>query len=674
MLRRAVETWHRLPREARDTLFLLAVIGWTVLPHATHVPPWCSAFAAGVLGWRAWIAVRGRTLPSRWLVGGLLVAASALTFWSERTLLGKEAGVTMLVVLMTLKTLELRARRDALVVFFLGFFLVLTNFLYSQSLAVAVSMLLSVWGLLTALVLAHMPVGRPPLARAGSLAARAALLGAPVMVVLFLLFPRLGPLWGMPQDAGGRTGLSGTLRMGGLAEVANDDSVALRVRFQGPAPQPAQMYFRGPVLASFDGRDWSRLASAFPPSQRLRGEAETRGNGLRYEITLEPSRLAMLPLLELTPDREATAPRIEGFQPTLTSDLQWLVERPLTERVRFEATAFTDFRHGPREPRLGLRDHVALPPGFNPRTLAWAAEQRARPELAEASSREVAEFLLRHIRANEFSYTLEPGPYGRDAVDEFWFDRKTGFCEHFAAAFVVILRAMDVPARIVTGYQGSDPVPVDGYWVVRQSNAHAWAEYWEAGVGWVRVDPTAAVAPFRIQQRGRALAPRQGVVTEAFVTMSPELAAHLRDAWEALNNRWNQWVLNYSRKDQFNLLKGLGFEAPSWADLLNALIVLLSAAAAGGAVWAWWDRRRQDPWQRLQRRVQQRLQALGVQVAPHHAPRERAARVRAQLGERGETLAAALEALDRLRYASAGPQAPDRGWWRRFAAAARAAG
>ena len=670
---KAVDAWHRLPREARDTLFQLAVIAWTLLPHAGHVPAWCSALAGGLLLWRGVLSVRGGALPSRWIVGALLVLAAGLTLWSERTLLGKEAGVTMLVVLMTLKTLELRARRDALVVFFLGFFLVLTNFLYSQSMLVAASMLLSVWGLLTALVLAHMPVGRPPLLRAGALAARAALLGAPLMLALFVLFPRVAPLWGAPHDAAGRTGLSGTLRMGGMAEVANDDAIALRVRFLDTVPPPSQMYFRGPVLGSFNGTDWSRLVPTFTPAERLRAELETRGTPLRYEMTVEPSRLALLPLLEATPDQPGAAPRIEGQQLTQAADLQWLLERPVTERLRFEASAWTTFRHGPRQPRLGLRDWVALPPGYNPRTLSWAAEQRARPELARAGAREVADFVLGQIRNAGFTYTLEPGPYGRDAVDEFWFDRKLGFCEHFAASFVVILRAMDVPARIVTGYQGTDPAPQDGYWIVRQSNAHAWAEYWEAGTGWVRVDPTAAVAPERIVQRGRSLAPRPGLVAGAIVTMSPALAAQLRALWEGLDNRWNQWVLNYSRQQQFDLLRRLGVDAPDWQDLATTLVLLLAGASAAGAAWAWWDRRRQDPWLRLQRRVQQRLAGLGVEVAPHHAPRARAERVRAALGARGETLAQALEALDRARYGGRGRAGPERGWWARFDAAARAA-
>ena len=285
--------WKHLPREARDTLFLLLVIGWTIAPHLWHLPARCGLLAGAILLWRARLALAQARLPSRWIVAAVLVLAGALTLWSQRTLLGRDAGVTLLVVLMSLKTLELRARRDAMVVFFLGFFLVLTNFLYSQSLPVALAMLVSVWGLLTALVLAHMPVGRPPLLQAAGLAGRAALLGAPLMVALFLLFPRIGPLWGIPQDAVGKSGLSGTLRLGGVAEVASDDSVALRLRFFGPPPPPNALYFRGPVLAAFDGVEWTRGSSSFPPALRPPARLELIGAPLRYEITIEPSRLPL---------------------------------------------------------------------------------------------------------------------------------------------------------------------------------------------------------------------------------------------------------------------------------------------------------------------------------------------------------------------------------------------
>ena len=662
-----------LPRDTRDTLFHLAVIAWAMAPHALHLPLWCSAMAALLLLWRARLALSSGALPNRWVISGLLVLAGMGTWWAEGTLLGKQAGITMLVVLMALKTLELRARRDALVVFFLGFFLVLTHFLYSQSLLTGLWLLVSVWGLLTALTLSHMPVGRPSLWRAGGVAARAAALGVPLMVMLFVLFPRIGPLWGLPDDAQGRTGLSGSLRLGGVASIAEDDSIALRLRFEGPAPRPEQMYFRGPVLAAFDGREWTRGRSSFPPDLRPGLELAVRGPALHYEMTLEPSRLPLLPLLEMTPSTPDSAPQMPGWLPRQRADGQWQLDRPLHERVRVQAASYLTHRHGPRENVVGLRDYVDLPPGSNPRTLQWAAELRNQPGLATADAATLAQAVLSHIRTGGYTYTLEPGPYEGNAIDEFWLDRKLGFCEHFASAFVVVMRAMDVPSRIVTGYQGTDEEPQDGWYIVRQRNAHAWAEIWVEGQGWLRVDPTTAVAPERVEG-GRRLAPAPGLVAGAVNALDPELATRLRNAWETLNNRWNQWVLNYSRGQQFDLLRELGFEAPSWQDLAQVLGALLCAGALAGAGWAWWDRHRQDPWQRLQRRVLQRLQALGVAVQAHHPPRTRAAHVRAALGARGTALAALLEELDGQRYG--GEPARTAGssrWWRRFTAAERAA-
>jgi len=674
----AVRGWRlapgTLPRESRDTLVVLAVIAFTVAPHVEHLPLWCSALVAAVLGWRARLALTGGAMPGRWVMWSLLLLTGGLTFWSERTLLGREAGVTLLVALLALKTLELRARRDALVVFFLGFFLVLTQFLYSQALLTGLWMLLALWALLSALVLAHMPVGRPSLVRAAAVAARATLLGLPLMALLFVLFPRIGPLWGLPQDAAGKTGLSGTLRLGSVAAVANDDAIAFRIRFEGPRPAERQLYFRGPVLATTDGREWTRLVPTVAPAERPRAELQTRGQPLRYEMMLEPARLPVLPLLEATPERLESLPRVEGWLFGLRPDLQWQADRPINERLRLNATAWLDFRHGPLAPVPGLRDFTQLPARAHPRLRAWAAElQQRQPEALRSDAGALTQAVLQHIRTAGFGYTLEPGNYtGPDAIDEFWFDRRLGFCEHFAAAYVVAMRAMDVPARIVTGYQGADPEPQEGWWIVRQRNAHAWAEHWQAGQGWVRVDPTAAVAPDRVQA-GRSLAPPPGLVAGALRTIDPALAQRLRNAWESLNNRWNLWVLTYSRAQQFDLLRSLGFQAPSWQELAVLLVSTLCALALAGAAWAWWDRRRQDPWLRLSRRVQQRLATLGVPVQPHEPPRTRAQRVRQRLGAAGEALAAQLEALDRARYGEqASPRDLARRWWPRFSGAARA--
>lgn len=671
-------TWQRLPREARDTLFLVAVSAWTLAPHLWRKPAWLGLGVVALLAWRVHLAVKSKPLPGRWTIVALLALAAALTAWREGTLLGKDAGVSMLVVLMALKTLELRARRDAMVVFFLGFFLVLTHFLYSQSLATALAMAVAVWGLMTALVLAHMPAGRPALRQASAVALRAAAFGTPVMVALFLLFPRVGPLWGLPSDAVGRTGLSGTLEMGGVAEIAADDSIAMRVRFDGPAPPPSALYFRGPVLSWFDGRTWTREpapgAGRAPWVLMLPPDLEPTGPRLRYEMSLEPSRLPMLPLLEGTSAPLEVTPG-DAFQAiTQRGDLQWQVAPPASSVVKVQAQAWSSFRHGTRAGAFALRELVDLPPGFNPRTMAWAAELRRSPQLATADARTLATAVLAHIRSAGFLYTFAPGTYGRDAVDEFWLDRRAGFCEHFASAFVVVMRALDVPARIVTGYQGADPAPMDGWWVVRQRQAHAWAEIWQPGEGWLRVDPTAAVAPERIAS-SRNLAPPRGLVGQALTNLNPELLLTLRRAWERVDQRWNQWVLGYSKTQQLDLLKGLGVEMPDLADLSRALMGLLVAAALAGAGWAVWDRRRRTPWERTQAFVARHLQRLGVPCPPHEGPRTWAQRVREHMGPTGEALTQALLELERLRYgpqADAGGKVP-RAWRQHFAVAARGA-
>ena len=660
--------WRRLPREARDTLFLLAVIGWTVLPHASHLPAWSIALTAAVLLWRARLALDGGALPGHWVLAAVLMAALGLTFWSYGTLLGKEPGVTLAVALMALKTLELRARRDAFVVFFLGFFIILTHFLYSQSLPVAAAMLVSVWGLLTAVVLAHMPVGQPSLAKAGGLSLRTALLGAPLMVLLFMLFPRIGPLWGVPQDGQATTGLSNTMKMGSMAEVARDDSVAMRLRFEGAPPPPGEMYFRGPVLTRFDGIEWRPLGLPFaspgaPPRPPV---LKTSGTTTRYEVTLEPLRLASLPLLEAT----VSITPVEGFNVVPRDDLQWLADKPLFDRVRFSAEARTSYVLGlPRRPGE-LQESLELPAGYNPRTVAWAKALAAEQVGGKDNAVAMARALLRHIATGGYSYTLAPGEYGRDAVDEFWLDRKDGFCEHFAAAFVVAMRAAGFPARIVTGYQGTEPVPVDGFWVVRQSSAHAWAEYWQAGNGWIRADPTGAVAPDRIGRSTR-LVPQPGLVAGALDGMNPALFARLRNGWESVNNRWNQWVLNYSRGRQLELMKQLGFDTPSWEDLAMLLIGALCSLALAGAAWAWLDRRRVDPWTRQLEAMKQALRSLGIEAAPHEPPRTLAERLRVRLGAAGEPLASAFDTLEAQRYGRATTTRPDRALTRRFEAASR---
>ncbi|MES2685608.1 MAG: DUF3488 and transglutaminase-like domain-containing protein [Pseudomonadota bacterium] len=639
---------NTLPRDSRDTLFLLAVIAWVLMPQVAHLPWWCSALAAAMLLFRGKLAFSNRPLPSKWWLLALLALAVGATLLTHRTLLGRDAGVTLVVILLALKTLELRARRDAFVVFFLGFFTMLTNFFYSQSLLTAFSMLLGLLGLLTALVNAHMPVGKPPLLQAAKTAGWMALLGAPVMVVLFLLFPRLAPLWGTPSDAmTGRSGLSATMQVGTIASLALDDSIAMRIAFEGRPPPQRDLYFRGPVLSTFDGREWLPSSSGrFPARFKLPDNLTVQGNPVSYQVTLEPTSRPWLFVMEAASE----SPALPGYRTRMSSDLQWFTDRPIADIVRYQVKSHPQFRHGPQRQEVGLQEFVELPPGFNPRTLALAAEIRRDPRYAQAGTQALVQLAMERLRTGGYVYTLEPGIYGANTADEFWFDRKEGFCEHIASAFVVLIRAMDVPARIVTGYQGGELNAVDGFWVLRQSDAHAWAEVWQAGEGWVRVDPTSAVSPGRTGAFQRLVAP-QGLVGQALGTINPKLSVQLRAAWEAVNNRWNQWVLNYTQGKQLDLLKNLGFESPSWEDLSYVLIAIVILVSAGGATWAWWERVQHDPWLRLLGRARRQLSRGGLASSAASSPRQLAQQVLAQRGSDGQDIHDWLMELEAQRYA-----------------------
>ena len=644
-----------LPRDSRDTLFLLAVIALVVAPQLGELPWWCGLLTAGVLLWRGTLAWRNLPLPGNlWLAGLMLVTVGA-TWTTHRTLFGRDAGVTLIVVLLALKTLELRAKRDAYVVFFLGFFTMLTSFFSSQSLPMAAAILLGLMGLMTALVNAHMPVGKPPLWLAAKTAGKMALLGTPIMLLLFLLFPRLGPLWGLPSDAmTGRSGLSSQMQVGNIGHLALDDSIALRVRFEGTVPPQRELYFRGPVLSVFDGRTWASAQTRYPGRFVLPADLQVQGEPVQYEVTLQPTLRPWLLLL----DAAVQAPSVPGQEARMASTLQWVTQQPITELLRYKAQSYTRFQHGPLRRVVGLQVDLDLPPGLNPRTQALANQMRSEAALAHADSATLVQAVLQRLRSGGYRYTLDPGIYGRNSADEFWFDRKEGFCEHIASSFVILMRGMGVPARIVTGYQGGELNRVDGYWVVRQSDAHAWAEVWYEGRGWMRVDPTAAVAPGRIGSLQRLQAP-SGLVASAFNSVfgpvSPDTLARLRATWDAVNNGWNQWVLDYSQSRQFNLLKDIGFDSPRWEDLVLVLAGLLVAVALSSAAWTLWERRQSDPWLRLLQSTRSRALRAGLALPASAPPRHIAALLQQRYGtETTAALRAWLLRLEAQRYARVG--------------------
>jgi len=659
-----------LPRDTRDTLFLLTVIACCIGPLVTHLPLWTIPLTAVLLVWRGWLVWQQRPLPGRWVLGTLLALAVGLTLLSHRTLVGSHAGVTLIVMLLALKTLELRARRDAMVVFFLGFFTLLANFLFSQSLSTAAITLLALLGLLTALVNAHIPTGRPPLAQSMRTAATMAILGAPIMLALFMLFPRMAPLWGMPsENLAGRSGLADSMSVGSMASMVLDDRIAIRVRFADDRlPPPNAMYFRGPVLTAFNGRDWYALsqpeARAITWSRPSPANLKVQGEAIRYEVTLEAHRRYWL----LTLDAAAVPPELpKGAFALMTPELQWMANRPILSVLRYRAESHLNFRHGPERRTPRLNQYVQLPQGMNPRTLALAHQMRADPELAAGGTVAYVNAVLSRLSTDGYSYTLAPGVYGEHTADEFWFDHKEGFCEHIASAFVVLMRALNIPARIVTGYQGGEMNHLDGYWVVRQSDAHAWAEIWQEGQGWLRVDPTGAIAPSRIGQLERLQAPSSLLGGAVETLISPHFAQYLRAMWEAVDNGWNQWILNYTQEHQLNLLQALGLKSSNWQTLMQLLCAALGLYLLGWLVLTYWERGR-DPWQHLLLRAAHTLIDKGLHFPTYTSPRSMAQQIREHFGEQGEAAAQWMLRYETERYSKQRTASPQQMWrqWRRL--------
>ncbi|HMS26706.1 MAG TPA: DUF3488 and transglutaminase-like domain-containing protein [Burkholderiaceae bacterium] len=669
-----------LPRDSRDTLFLLVVIALVEMPLMPHVPVWCSLMVAAIMLWRAVLVWNAKPLPARaWLLWVLVLTVSA-TWFTHRTLLGRDAGVTLIAILLALKTLEQGSKRDAYVVFFLSFFCMLSNFFFSQSLLTALLMLLALLGLTTILVNANLPVGKPPLLVSAKIASRLMLMGAPIMLLLFMLFPRLAPLWGLPSDAAsGRTGLSAQMRVGTIAKLAQDDSIALRIKFADKPPTGSEIYLRGPVLSQFDGREWLPNIAlsniSLPADQSEQANLQVMGDPIRYEVTLEPQNNPWVFVLDAT----SKAPQLPNYGLSLNADMQWTANRSITELVRYQAQSHLQFTHGPAQWDGTLDKYLALPADSNPRTKQMATAMMQNAILANANvststapltssvtptlTASLVNAAMQQLRTGGYAYTLEPGLFGTHTADEFWFDQKAGFCEHIASSFVILMRTMNVPARLVTGYQGGETNPIDGTWVVRQSDAHAWVEVWQVDATsqtgtWLRVDPTSAVSPQRIDLQQR-LAPAAnvfgGTVNEALQNVWGTLGFNplkqLRTGWEALNHAWNQKVLNYTQTKQFELLKNLGFQHPSWEDLGYLISALLLAMAIIGSAWVQWDKRQHDPWLRLLDKVQQRLKELGLSTMPHTTPRTLATQVHTHFGASANDLVDYLLQLERFRYA-----------------------
>lgn len=601
-----------ITRAAHDWLLLASLM--TLAPLAIQLPWWISGGATLLLLLHFARVRRAWPLPRRALVIGLALIGVLLVVQGFGTFIGRDAGTALLVLLLGLKFLELRTRRDARLVALLLCVLLAANLLYADALWIGPFMVVAAIGIVAGLYALTQTEAHTSRTR---FAAVLVALALPLAVVLHLLFPKIdGALWRVPQQGKqGITGMSDNMRPGSVAAVSESDAVVLRARFAAAPPPSAQRYWRAVVLTQTDGVAWTRadaraVAEAFTPL----------GVPLDYELAIEGADARWLPAL----DWPARVP-----PGTIALAGMVLEQQAPGPRANFAMRSYPQFHSGALNPAARAQA-LQLPP-LGSRTRALAARWRGANDAA------IVDQALRFFNRENFYYSLQPPALGANPVEEFLFDSRVGFCEHFAGAFVTLMRAAGVPARVVLGYQGGEFNATGGYVVVREYDAHAWAEVWLAGRGWTRVDPTSAVAPERIQYGSAALqrllarggVPGRSAGAElAGLLELDALARVLRDArwlWDATNTGWHRWVADYSGAQQRRFLAGLGLGDWSPTALASILAAMVLAALA---LYAWLMRpaRTQEPALAMYTRFTHKLARIGLARAPHEGPRDFAAR------------------------------------------------
>ena len=646
-----------LPRES--LLWIFAAQLAVLLPHAAHLPLWLLGAWCAAVYWRLEVFRGRREMPGRLvklLAVSLAIAGLLLTY---RRWFALEPMVALLAVSFTLKNIELVSRRDALLSLLLAYFLAATLFVFEQTIPYALYGILCVV-IITAALIAQQGQSSARPGRALGMSAKLLAQAVPVMLVLFVVMPRLGPLWAVPQNTtSASTGISDSMSPGDLSELSKSDKPALRISFDGPLPPPEQRYWRGLVYTHFDGRSWSEPAAVRGHTGRGGGfgrsargqdsDASERplpavGPRYRYRVIQEPSHNPWLFAL--------ARPHSETRGVRETEDDTLVYKAPVGSRIAYEVRSWprdsiaSDAYLSPVE----RRRHLQLPANGNPRARAWARERLDRGLSAEAISAALLDFYNRR-----FTYTLRPPTLGADSVDEFLFSTRQGFCEHFASSYVFTMRAAGVPARVVAGYQGGEWVEQQEYLLVRQYDAHAWAEIWLPARGWVRVDPTASVAPERIRD-GLQSAAADEFMQDAWVPLHKiAFVSRLRLQWDMVNYRWYQTVVSFDSERQRGVLQRLLGEISPLrmalfigAPMIIALLILLGwlkLSSRGPAL---------PVASRLYLRFCRRMARAGLARNPGGAPGEYARRIERELPRLGPMAARITAAYEKAAYGGDG--------------------
>ncbi len=608
-----------------------------VLPHVADVSAWLTLLAAATLAWRITIEWRQWRLPHKWVRSVIAFAAMLSVLVSYRTLNGIDAGTAFLIVMGAMKLLETQNRRDLTVVLFVAYFLVFARFLYDQQLLLLPYLLLALWFLTATLMRVHQS---SPVTKREALGATARMLvlAVPLAAVLFVLFPRLpGQFWAVPARQQSMTGINDEISPGDVSELSVSGALAFRVKFASEMPPPRERYWRGPVLQEFDGRTWRRAESFYVDQPIV-----TTGQSYDYRLVLEPHHRPWVFALDV-PTRWPRGTR-------RMYDYQLVASRRVSTLTAFDLQSNTRFRIDQPLSKLTRDATLRLPQNRNPRSIQLAQQLRA----AAVDDEGFIAAVLQMFREQEYFYTLEPPRLEQDSVDDFLFTTRRGFCEHFASAFTVLARAAGIPARVVVGYQGGELNPMTGYLVVRQSDAHAWSEVWIEGRGWTRVDPTAAVAPERVE-RGidAAISDEESVPGRLFVRSS--MLSQLRNVWDALNTYWNDNIVEFDQRQQRSLFQMLGIEDADWRQLGAGMVIAFVAFFALLALYFSIRYRppQRDPLVRTYERLCKRFEKRALTRLPHEGPSDYLTRLAQARPDLARQLEEARDLYVSLRYGPA---------------------
>lgn len=634
---------------------LLAQLALVLAPLARTLPYTFSVLLAMLMLWRWLLWRQHAALPSRAMLGvvaTMVLAVAGLLVWQAGGQIGRELSVALLGAFVILKLLECRALADATLVTQLCFYLLLGLYLFDQPFWLAIhTVAAAAWILRNWLFLQH-PQARGRIAP-WPLLGRMVAGALPWALVLFLLFPRLErPLWRLPQSTpSASTGIGDTMSPGSVGRLTPSTQIALRADTGGRALPPGELYWRALVLWQFDGGTWrtvpARQARMRPapavPDETAGGAAA----GIGYTITLEPTQRQWLFLLDRG---QAIGQQTDAM---VSPDGEFLARAPVGQRLLYRARSAPAAAEAvepldPQTRQLALR----LPAG-NPRARALAAQWAERhPEPADRARAALALFA-----AAPFAYTLSPPPLGGEQIDGFLFGTRRGFCEHYAGSFVFLMRAAGVPARVVIGYQGGEFNPVGGHYIVRQADAHAWAEIWLENRGWVRVDPTHAVAPGRIERGIDAL--HDGEIAALREARRPGWLRDVRWGMDGMVHHWHRWVLQYDHRTQLQLLRQAGLGG----NLLPVILASMALLAALAMLPLLLRRRARggDPVQAVYASFGQMLARHGCVRAPGEGPCDFARRAASMYPTAADAVQAFTEQYIALRYGNRSAHADDAG-------------